>query len=107
MNKLVYVKDWTYADEDSLKGYKECDFDEYHRDALIKELIEHNYIICGDTHQCKDFKCIPIFNDGYLILSMRVWAEIMKDTYRITNKPNICPNFYMACLCNIKENLPV
>ena len=107
MIKLVYIKDWTYADEEHLKDYIECEFDEFHKDALIKELIKNNYIICGDTHQCPNFKCVPIFNDGYLVLSMRVWAEIMKEAYKISKKTNIIPNFYMATLCDIKENIPI
>ena len=83
---------------------KEADFDDLHRDTLIQEMIEKKYIICGDTHQ---YQAIPIFNDGYLLLSMRKWAEIMKEVYEICN-PNEeeLPNFYMACLCSVEEKLP-
>ena len=107
MGKLVQVKGWTYADDEYLKGYKECEFDEFHKDALIKELIKNDYIICGDTHQCPYFRCVPVFNDGYLVLSMRVWAEIMKEAYKTSKKTNIIPNFYMATLCDIDENIPL
>lgn len=83
----------------------ECDFNEFHEDVLIKELIEKEYIICGDTHQRK---AIPIFEDGYLLLSMRKWAEIMQKVWEnkkgYTNK---VPNFYMASLLyEISERLP-
>ena len=107
MSKLVYFEKWTYANEESLKDLKECEFDEFHKDALIKELIKNDYIICGDTHQCPYFRCVPVFSDGYLILSMRVWAEIMGEAYKISKKTNIIPNFYMATLCDIDENIPL
>ena len=83
---------------------READFDELHRDTLIQELIKNKYIICGDTHQ--DL-AIPVFNDGYAMLSMRKWKEIMEEAYEICNPDlNEMPNFYMACLCNVEENLP-
>ena len=107
MGKLVQVKGWTYANDEHLRGYKECEFDEFHKDALIKELIKNDYIICGDTHQCPYFRCVPVFNDGYLVLSMRVWAGIMEEAYKISKKTNIIPNFYMAALCDIDENVPL
>lgn len=83
---------------------KEANFDDLHKDVLIQEIIKNNYIICGDTHQ---HKAIPIFTDGYLILSMRRWQEIMTEAYQICN-PNLneMPNFYMACLCSVEENVP-
>jgi hypothetical protein len=52
-----------------IKRYSEADYDENYEDALIKELVDNQYIICGDTHQ---YKCIPVFDyDKYVILSMR------------------------------------
>lgn len=83
---------------------REAEFDELHRDALIQELIKNKYIICGDTHQ--DL-AIPVFNDGYAMLSMRKWKEIMEEAYEICNPDlNEMPNFYMSCLCSVEENLP-
>lgn len=83
---------------------READFDELHRDALIQELIKNKYVICGDTHQ--DL-AIPVFNDGYTMLSMRKWKEIMEEAYEICNPDlNEMPNFYMSCLCSVEENLP-
>lgn len=83
---------------------KEADFDELHKDTLVQELIKNKYIICGDSHQ---YLAIPVFNDGYLMLSMRKWKEIMEEVYEICNPDLIeMPNFYMKCLCNVEENLP-
>lgn len=104
IGKHIYVKNWISYSQ--IKDYKECPFDDYHEDALIKELIEKNYIICGDTHQCSEYNTIPVFNDGYLMLSMRRWQEIMTEAYRIKSNNLDTPNFYMASLCNIEEVLP-
>lgn len=88
----------------------EAPFDEFHQDVLIQEIVKNNYIICGDTHQ--NF-AIPIFNDGFLMLSMRKWAEIMDEAAMLMNpvtyvKGNyISTSFYMACIGAVKENLPV
>lgn len=107
MKKLIRVKEWTYADDAHLQGLKECEFDEFHQDALIKELVKNKYIICGDTHQCPDFKCVPIFNDGYLILSMRRWAEVMSEAYfQMNPAKHPEPWFYMASTCTVEENTP-
>ena len=47
----------------------EAEYDENYEDAIIKELVDNRYIICGDTHQ---YMYIPIFdNNTYVILSMR------------------------------------
>lgn len=83
---------------------KEAEFDDLHRDALVQELVKNKYIICGDSHQ---HLAIPVFNDGYLILSMRKWREIMEEVYEICN-PDLdkMPNFYMLCKCDVEENLP-
>lgn len=88
----------------------EAPFDEFHQDILIQEIVKNNYIICGDTHQ--NF-AIPIFNDGFLMLSMRRWAEIMDEAAMLMNpvayvKGNYSSaSFYMACIGVVKENLPV
>ena len=87
--------------EDTMYGYTpevyEAPFDELHQDVLIQEIVKNNYIICGDTHQ--NF-AIPIFNDGFLMLSMRRWAEVMNQAYGNQH------NFYMAAVCDIQEKLP-
>lgn len=83
---------------------KEADFDEMHRDTLVQELIKNKYIICGDSHQ---YLAIPVFEDGYLMLSMRKWKEVMEEAYKICNPDlNEVPNFYMMCLCNVEEKFP-
>ena len=83
---------------------QEVEFDELHRDTLIQELVKNKYVICGDSHQ---HLAIPVFDDGYLMLSMRKWKEIMEETYKICNPDlNEMPNFYMMCMCNVEENLP-
>lgn len=84
---------------------KEAELDELHEDALIKELVKNKYVICGDTHQ---HKAIPIFSDGYLLLSMRRWSKIMEDAYVHIDVLNSArdPWFYMATTCSVKENIP-
>lgn len=82
----------------------EAEFDDLHRDAIVQELIKNRYIICGNTHQ--DY-AIPVFDDGYIMLSMRKWKELMEEAYEICY-PNHSgmPNFYMNIVCDIQENLP-
>lgn len=80
------------------------EFTDLHKDVLIQEIVDNKYAICGDSHQ---HLAIPIFKGGYVLLSMRKWQEIMEEAYKICNPDsNEVPNFYMACLCNVKENLP-
>ena len=113
------IKYWTTIEEAEKIHYKEAlfpyesprcfyqdeaEFDIFHEDALIQELVYNRYIICGDTHQNR---CIPVFNDGYVLLSMRKWQEIMEIAYKICNPYETeVPNFYMATCCNVDENLP-
>lgn len=118
--KLPKIKEWVNEEQLAIKAGQydpftlnshgdycyahECDFDELHRDVIVQELVKHRYIICGDTHQhC----AIPVFEDGYLLVSMRVWASIMEDAYFQMN-PTAYPEpwFYMATTCTVKENLP-
>lgn len=103
--KHVSVKGWlSYSDTN---GYRECVPDDYHFDALIKEIIENDYVICGDTHQCSDYIGIPVFTDGYLLLSMRKWDEIMAQAWKMTHPDDEkIPNFYLASLCDVEERLP-
>lgn len=88
--------------------FKECEYDERHKEILIKELIERNYIICGDTHQSWDHNGIPLFNDGYLMVSMRTWGEIMAEAMNIKEHQEKYKymDFYMASTCNLKERIP-
>lgn len=39
-------------------------------------------------------------HDGFLMLSMRRWAEVMNQAYGNQH------NFYMAAVCDIQEKLP-
>lgn len=102
MKKLVNVKYWTTPD--NLQGLRECDWDVWHEDALVQELVKNKYVICGDTHQNMR---IPVFTDGYLILSMRKWAEVMDDAYLCMDPLHHREHwFYMASTCDIEERLP-
>lgn len=95
---------WINYEKIEQQNIPECPFNEKHYRDLINELAEKEYIICGDTHQAL---CIPVFEDGYLMLSMRRWAEIMEEVFKNEHpfSPQT-PNFYMASTCSIKENLP-
>ena len=90
-------------------GEPEAPLDEIHRDVLIQELVDHKYVICGDAHQSF---AIPVFNDGYMLLSMRVWAEIMSEAISLQRKTNTQYlnkdkyDFYMSCLCSLQERWP-
>ncbi len=86
--------------------YTEVDYNENYEDAIIKELIDNRYIICGDTYQ---YKCIPIFeNDTFITLSMRKWGEIMAEAMNL--KENVdkytYKDFYLASLYNGIEYTP-
>ena len=72
----------TLAEIPNLKNnpiFHEAPFDDAHKDAIIKELVENGYIICGDTHQAENHSCIPVFEDGYIFLSMRAWGALMAE----------------------------
>lgn len=86
------------------KYIKEIDFNDFVEDILIKELVDNGYVISGDTHQ---YYAIPVFEDGYLMLSMRKWGEIMTKAYELTKgQTSYIPNFYLKSLNNIEEVLP-
>lgn len=77
-----------------------------YREAIIRELIANDYVICGDTHQNI---CLPVFEDNYYVmLSMRTWSEIMAEAQNIKEKTKkyTYMDFYMACSCPLKEKLP-
>ena len=82
--------------------YQEAPYDQAHKDAIIKELIDKGYVICGDTHQ---ISCIPWFEDGYILLSMRAWGELMAEVVNIVRHTNkyTYMDFYMASMCRFKE----
>ena len=105
MNELLYIKEWISAKD--VEDYQECEFDKMHKDLLIKELVDNKYIICGDSHQSFGFKAVPLFNDGYLMLSMRRWAEVMHDAY-LQIAPDAWPEpwFYSVAFCDVKERFP-
>ena len=78
----------------------ECAIDQSHIDVLVQELVNNKYVICGDTHQ---HKAIPVFNDGYFLMSMRTWAGSDGRQVYIIVFPNAArrkywnyTNFYMA-----------
>jgi hypothetical protein len=86
--------------------YKEAPFDDLHKDAIVQELVRNCYLIAGDTHQNK---AIPLFNDGYILVSMRVWKELMTEAYWLMStfkRKGDNPNFYMASVCDVKEVIP-
>lgn len=75
-------------------------------DAIVKELLDNNFVICGDSHQ---IWAIPVFNNNsYLMLSQRKWAEIMSDVMNIREhtKKYSYLDFYLANHCPIEEDLP-
>lgn len=107
-----------WVDEETLVNNKkytlypynsECEADAKHIDVLVQELVNNKYIICGDTHQ---HKAIPVFNDGYLLMSMRSWAEVMAASVYYSFPTHARKqywnyrDFYMACNCPGSERLP-
>lgn len=113
--KNIYIFSWmNYSDIERFVAtrkiinspiYQEACYDQAHKDMIIKELIDHDYIICGDTHQSYVKNCIPVFNDGYIFLSMRTWGELMAEAMNIkehTTKYTYM-DFYIASVCKKKE----
>lgn len=87
--------------------YNEAVYDEAHKEAIIKDIIDNNYVIYGDTHQSEDWRGIPVFEDGYIFLSMRSWGELMAAAQNIREgKPKYTYlDFYMAVTGSIPEKL--
>lgn len=88
-------------------AFDEAEYDDNYEDAIIKELIDNEYIICGDTHQ---YKCIPIFDDDtYVMLSMRKWGEVMAKAMNLIEGSDKYQyiDFYLASLCKKEERLPI
>ena len=115
MSKKITLVTWVPIEEiekfEELKKvipspiYDECPCDVAHRDIVIKELIDNDYIICGDTHQ---YSCIPVLSDGYFFVSMRVWAILMAEAMNVkekTDKYNYM-DFYVASVCRFQERRP-
>lgn len=106
---------FAYEQQDEIKRLEAYlheieDFNEFREDTLIKELVDNGYVICGDTHQVK---AIPVFEDGYLVLSMRKWNEVMKKAFEMNHNrtygdlgAGLYHNFYMASLSVDDEVLP-
>ena len=87
--------------------YIEADYDENYEDAIIKELVDNQYIICGDTHQ---YMCLPVFeNDEYVMLSMRKWGEVMAKAMNLIEGSDKYQyiDFYLVSLCKKEEKLPI
>lgn len=113
MPKIIeWVDEETLATDKRYKMYpydSECEADQKHIDVLVQELVNNKYVICGDTHQ---HKAIPVFDDGYLLMSMRSWAEVMAASVYCSFPSGAkrggwgYRNFYMACNCPGKERLP-
>ena len=85
--------------------YDEAPFDEAHKDAIIKELVDRHYLICGDTHQSRDVDGIPLFEDGYILVSMRVWGGLMAEAVNVVRHTDkyTYTDFYMASTCKFNE----
>ena len=106
LEKYPLFLGWTNFEEIELGIDTEAEFDTWHRERIIREIVNCNNIICGDTHQQN---AIPVFTDGYVLVSMRVWADLMEEAYKLGH-PSAVPydygNFYMAATCKIAENCP-
>ena len=87
--------------------YNEIELDEAHKEAIIKDIIDNDYVIYGDTHQSDNWRGIPVFEDGYIFLSMRAWGSLMAEAQNIKEKTNKYTylDFYMASTGSIAEKL--
>ena len=108
-NELYEQKEVYYYElgHSYINKYTEADYDENYEDAIIKELVDNQYIICGDTHQ---YTCIPIFNDDtYVMLSMRKWGEVMAKAMNLIEDSDKYQYiyFYLVSLCKKEEKLPI
>lgn len=70
---------WISYSDDIDKLYKEAPYDDEHRNAVIDALVEMEEPIYGDMHQSYNCNGIPVFKDGYLMVSMRTWGELMAE----------------------------
>lgn len=99
---------WTTCGIGSLREqYQKAEYNENYEDAIIKELVDNQYIICGDTHQ---YICIPVFEKNeYIMLSMRKWGEIMAKAMNLIEGLDkyTYKDFYLISLCKKEEKLPI
>lgn len=101
--------DWfSYKDIEDMFSKREAPYDAKHRQEIIENIINNNYIICGDTHQSYSHNCVPLFEDGYIFLSMRSWGELMAEAQNIKEGKDKYKylDFYMASICPLEEKLP-
>ena len=106
--KWIYpdIKHNGYFNYNYINEYHEAHYDENYEDAIIKELVDNLYTICGDTHQ---YRYIPVFDDNtYVLLSMRKWGEIMAKARNLIEGRDKYDyrDFYLVSLCKQQENLP-
>ena len=102
--KEVYYCEFGFS---YINKYIEADYNDFYEDAIIKELVDNKYIICGDTHQCM---CLPVFeNDEYVMLSMRKWGEVMAKAMNLIEGLDKYTyiDFYLVSLCKKEEKLPI
>lgn len=106
--KKVKFLCWLKGNEEELNYIAPADFDDKHRREIVRQLVKHKYVFCGDTHQSQDHFCTPLFKDGYIEVSMRVWGSIMAEARNIVEKTDKYTylDFYMAVACPISEKLP-
>ena len=82
-------------------------YNDFYEDAIIKELVDNQYIICGDTYQ---YMCLPVFeNDIYVTISMRKWGEVMAKAMNLIEGSDkyTYKDFYLTSLCKKEEKLPI
>lgn len=109
-NELDEQKEVYYCEEfgrSYIDKYIEVDYNDFYEDAIIKELVDNKYIICGDTYQ---YMCLPVFeNDTYVMLSMRKWGEVMAKAMNLIEGSDKYQyiDFYLASLCKKEEKLPI
>ena len=105
-DKIAFVNPYT-QEKNFQSRYQEVELNEDIEDVIIKDIIENDYIICGDTYQSS---CIPIFDNSYYIeISMRKWGEIMAQARNLKDNPEplyTYRDFYLNSLCSMKEKLP-
>lgn len=70
---------WVAYTDDIDKLYPEAAFDDEHYNAVIDALMAMDKPIYGDMHQSYNYNGIPVFEDGYYMVSMRTWGGIMAD----------------------------
>ena len=108
-NKLDEQKEVYYCGlgHSYINKYTKVDYNDFYEDAIIKELVDNQYIICGDTYQ---YMCLPVFkNDVYVMISMRKWGEIIAKAMNLIEGSDkyTYKDFYLVSLCKKEEKLPI